>query len=79
MYVPWYSEGRKALFHKMDDSVSLEAAPFYVSISNGIRWVQREAEVGVGDTVVILGPGQLGLGCVVAAKEVGAWRPWHGR
>lgn len=64
----------QALFHKMDDSVSLEAAPFYVSISNGIRWVQREAEVGVGDTVVILGPGQLGLGCVVAAKEVGAGR-----
>jgi 2-desacetyl-2-hydroxyethyl bacteriochlorophyllide A dehydrogenase len=62
----------QALIHKISDSVPAEVAPLYLAISNGIRWVHGEAEIGIGDTVVILGPGQLGLSCVVAAKEAGA-------
>jgi threonine dehydrogenase-like Zn-dependent dehydrogenase len=62
----------QALIHKISDSVPAEVAPLYLAISNGIRWVQGEGEIGIGDTVVILGPGQLGLSCVVAAKEAGA-------
>jgi threonine dehydrogenase-like Zn-dependent dehydrogenase len=63
-----------ALIHKISDKVAPEVAPLYLAISNGIRWVQREAGIGIGDTLVILGPGQLGLSCVVAAKEAGARR-----
>src|SRR6478736_1028283 len=62
----------QALIHKISDSVPAEVAPLYLAIANGIRWVHGEAEIGIGDTVVILGPGQLGLSCVVAAKEAGA-------
>jgi threonine dehydrogenase-like Zn-dependent dehydrogenase len=62
----------QALVHKISDSVPATVAPLYLAISNGIRWVQGEAQIGIGDTVVILGPGQLGLSCVVAAKEAGA-------
>ena len=62
----------QALVHQISDSVPAEVAPLYLAISNGIRWVQGEAQIGIGDTVVILGPGQLGLSCVVAAKEAGA-------
>jgi threonine dehydrogenase-like Zn-dependent dehydrogenase len=62
----------QALIHKLADSVPSSIAPLYIPISNGIRWVQEEAGIGIGDTVVILGPGQLGLSCVVAAKEAGA-------
>ena len=61
-----------ALIHKLADSVPSEIAPLYLALSNGIRWVQGEGRIGIGDTVVILGPGQLGLSCVVAAKEAGA-------
>lgn len=62
----------QALVHKISDNVQATVAPLYLAISNGIRWVQGEAQIGIGDTVVILGPGQLGLSCVVAAKEAGA-------
>jgi 2-desacetyl-2-hydroxyethyl bacteriochlorophyllide A dehydrogenase len=62
----------QALVHKISDDVPPEVAPLYLAISNGIRWVQTEGRIGIGDTVVILGPGQLGLSCTVAAKEAGA-------
>ena len=62
----------KALLHKISDGLPGEVAPLYLAVSNGIRWVQDEAEIGLGDTVVILGPGQLGLSCVIAAREAGA-------
>ena len=62
----------QALIHKLADSVPTAIAPLYIAISNGIRWVQSEAGIGIGDTVVILGPGQLGLACTIAAKEAGA-------
>jgi threonine dehydrogenase-like Zn-dependent dehydrogenase len=62
----------QALIHKISDGVPAEVAPLYLAIANGIRWVQGEGRIGIRDTVVILGPGQLGLSCVVAAKEAGA-------
>jgi threonine dehydrogenase-like Zn-dependent dehydrogenase len=61
-----------ALIHRLADSVPTETAPFYVPLANGIRWTQLEGGIGVGDTVVILGPGGQGLACVIAAKEAGA-------
>jgi threonine dehydrogenase-like Zn-dependent dehydrogenase len=63
-----------ALLHKISDAVPTAIAPLYIALSNGIRWVQSEAGIGIGDTVVILGPGQLGLACTIAAKEAGAGR-----
>jgi threonine dehydrogenase-like Zn-dependent dehydrogenase len=61
-----------AIVHKMSDSVPVELAPLFIPISNGIFWGQVVGGIGVGSTVVIEGPGQHGLGCVVAAKEAGA-------
>ena len=61
-----------ALVHRIADHVPTECAPFYVPLSNGIRWTHLEAGIGVGDTVVILGPGGQGLACVIAAREAGA-------
>ena len=62
----------QARIHKLSEDVPLAAASFYVSLSNGIRWVQAEGGVGIGSTVVIQGPGGQGLGCVIAAHEAGA-------
>jgi threonine dehydrogenase-like Zn-dependent dehydrogenase len=61
-----------ALIHKIADSVPTEIAPFYVPLSNGIRWTELEGGIGIGSTVVILGPGGQGLACVIAAREAGA-------
>ena len=58
--------------HKIADHVPTKVAPFYVPLSNGIRWAHVEGGIGIGGTVVIQGPGGQGLACVIAAKEAGA-------
>jgi len=49
-----------ALIHKMNDNVPSTIAPLYIALANGIRWVQTEGGIGIGDTVVILGPDSWG-------------------
>lgn len=61
-----------AMVHHLPGSIPDRHAPLFVPFANGIRWVSDVGRAGPGDTVVILGPGAHGLGCVVAAKEVGA-------
>jgi threonine dehydrogenase-like Zn-dependent dehydrogenase len=62
----------RALMHKMDPAVPIEIAPLFVPLSNGIYWTQEIGGAGIGSTVVIQGPGQHGLGCVIGAREAGA-------
>lgn len=71
-YAEYFFLDPQALLHKLADHVPLEVAPFYVPLSNGIRWAHVEGGVGIGSTVVILGPGGQGLACVIAAREAGA-------
>ena len=61
------------IVHKIAEKVRAEEAVLFVAIANGIRWAQQVPKTGIGDTVVILGPGQQGLGCVIGAKEAGAF------
>jgi threonine dehydrogenase-like Zn-dependent dehydrogenase len=61
-----------ALLRPMSHAVAPEIATLYVPISNGLYWVGEVGRLLTGETVVIQGPGQQGLGCVVAAKEAGA-------
>jgi threonine dehydrogenase-like Zn-dependent dehydrogenase len=63
-----------AMVHHVGDDVPAELATLYVPVSNGIRWVVREAGLSVGRTLVVIGPGQHGLGCVVAGRAAGAGR-----
>ena len=62
----------QALLHKLSEKVPRNVAPFFVPLANGIRWAHLEGGVGIGSTVVILGPGGQGLACVIASKEAGA-------
>ncbi|MBC6427710.1 MAG: alcohol dehydrogenase catalytic domain-containing protein [Cellvibrionales bacterium] len=41
-------------------------------VANGIAWTRNYGAMEVGDTVMIFGPGQQGLGCVIGAKLAGA-------
>ncbi|HEX5365371.1 MAG TPA: alcohol dehydrogenase catalytic domain-containing protein [Acidimicrobiales bacterium] len=60
-----------SVVHRIDASLPVEIAPLYIPVSNGVAWVQGQG-AGIGSTVLVQGPGQHGLGCVVGAREAGA-------
>jgi threonine dehydrogenase-like Zn-dependent dehydrogenase len=62
----------RAIVYPVGDDVEPEPAALFVPIANGIRWVTQEGGLRLGQTVVVQGPGQHGLGCVIAAREAGA-------
>lgn len=62
----------RSIVHRMSTAVPAEQAPLFIPLSNGIRWVERDGGTRVGDTIVIIGPGQHGLGCVIGARLAGA-------
>lgn len=64
-----------AMLHEVPDHVPASEAALALPLSNGFEWVCLESgQAVVGSTVVIQGPGQLGLACALAAKEAGAER-----
>jgi len=56
---------------KLPDNVSFEQGALIEPIAVGVHAV-RKAGVGLGDTVVILGAGPIGLGLLLAVKNSGA-------
>jgi len=61
-----------AVVHKVDPSLPPEIAVLFNPLGAGFRWAVEIPRTAPGDTVVILGPGQRGLCCVLAARAVGA-------
>lgn len=60
------------VMHKVAPDLPADLVALYQPIAAGIRWAVQEPGTKLGDTVVILGPGQRGLGSLVAAREAGA-------
>lgn len=63
----------RAMIHKIDPTVPLEAACLTTSVvGNCVKWCTERGNVRIGDVVVISGPGQQGLASTVVCKEAGA-------
>ena len=62
----------RTMLHKVPDTMPLALATLYQPLAAGIRWAVQVPRTTLGDTVLILGSGQRGLGAVVAAREAGA-------
>lgn len=60
------------LLHKVDKAIPAELAVMFNPLGAGFRWAVEAGEVGPGDTVLILGPGQRGLASVIACRAAGA-------
>jgi threonine dehydrogenase-like Zn-dependent dehydrogenase len=52
--------------------VDPEHLAFFTPLSNGLSWTADAGQVRMGQTVVIQGPGQQGLACVIGAVARGA-------
>lgn len=61
-----------AVLHPMPRAVDPLEAALTLPLANGFEWMSEACGVTFGQTVVIQGPGQQGLACLLAAKALGA-------
>lgn len=60
-----------ALLQRVPPEIPTGAMTLFNPLSNAVAWTVEVGGVGLGDSVVICGPGQRGLLAVVAAREAG--------
>lgn len=60
------------ILHKVPEGISPTLAALFNPLGSGVRWAVTLPQLRMGDTIVIMGPGQRGLCSVIAAREAGA-------
>ncbi|MEO8605393.1 MAG: zinc-binding dehydrogenase [bacterium] len=61
-----------SIVHPVRSNVPAGIAAMFNMLGAGFRWAVEIPDTRPGDTVVVLGPGQRGLACVIAARAAGA-------
>ena len=61
-----------AIVHKVRNDLPADLAVMFNPLGAGVRWALHYGGLQLGDTLLILGPGQRGLCALIAAKAVGA-------
>jgi threonine dehydrogenase-like Zn-dependent dehydrogenase len=61
----------RTILHKLPASLPVGIATMYQALAAGVRWAVQLPKTALGDTVLILGCGQRGLGSVIACREAG--------
>ncbi|MFT4306672.1 MAG: alcohol dehydrogenase catalytic domain-containing protein [Microbacterium sp.] len=61
-----------SVVHKIDRTLPAEIAAMFNPLGAGVRWAVGLGEVGLGDSLLVLGAGQRGIAAVIAAKAAGA-------
>jgi threonine dehydrogenase-like Zn-dependent dehydrogenase len=67
LHLPW-----NTVFHKIPQDLPAHLATLAIPIGNGVQWATRDVNAGPGKTVLVIGPGQQGLGAVIGARDAGA-------
>ena len=67
MYLP-----ANSVMHKIPAELPAHLATLAIPMGNGVQWAVFDGGTKPGNTVLVFGPGQQGLGCALAAKAAGA-------
>jgi threonine dehydrogenase-like Zn-dependent dehydrogenase len=60
------------VLHKMSRELPASVAVLFNPLAAGVRWATAETDLRLGDSILVLGAGQRGLSCVIAARAAGA-------
>lgn len=62
----------RTVAHNLDSKTSAIQASLALPLANGYEWAYSAGGIGPSSSILVMGPGQQGLGCVLAAREAGA-------
>ena len=69
LHLPW-----NTVIHRIPQDLPAALATLAIPLGNGVQWATLDVNAGPGKNVLIIGPGQQGLGAVIASRDAGASR-----